>query len=558
MGSKTFFGRRKNHIRPPTSNSSSRNSSIPQSNSSSPSGSNSNSDMNMKGGSTNQAGAGSSRQRPSLPFMGRRNSPSGGFVGSAASTRSSDSFSLDAHNVVNVSISSNSSGSRSTNSNNKSKNNGGNMDVDIIKGAEILRRQLSHDNHNSRDEYDWSPWRREQETSKASNNNNNTGNTTYNYGGDTNDDIFDDIDEEEDRRNQGPGYLPTQWLSGLSSSSSSVSKTRLNGINTNSSNNRRRIDTPSLNSHNLNDDRNDTSETSTLDFLANLHVHDNDHGDMNIVQYHDGDEDAYEVESSTSHVVPRVTSASEPFSRMISPSSYIYGELYDNDEGFRHAVSAGNLWQSLSSQHVKFPALWWDGSSEPTRGPTMGSVQKFLWTYLGRHRVQGDRKLNSLIGNRGSSGRLLLHLVVRDVITGETIEDIACGCYHPNARGVRTTQNASPQLESCRDIWIAHRRRHRSSNGDSTIESLLKHQLREQNERRRANGGTAMSMDTPLGNPNQRIHNGNMKDVFGSKPPLFTVFVDESDLFELFQSCLDGSTPASVVLLRRYLRYRIG
>lgn len=260
------------------------------------------------------------------------------------------------------------------------------------------------------------------------------------------------------------------------------------------------MDNPGLNSrpsysYDLSDDRNDSGETSTLDFLANLHVHDNDHGDMNIVRYYnnddDADADAYEVESN-SGVVPRVTSASEPFSRMISPSSYIYGDLY-NDEGFRHAVSAGNLWQSLCSQHVRFPALWWDGSDQPNRGPTMGTTQKLPWTYLGRHRVQGDRKLNSLIGNRGSSGRLLLHLIVRDVITGDTIEDITCGCYHPNARGVRTTPNASPQLEACRDIWIAHRR-HRGKD-DSTIESLLKYQLRDQNERRRANGGTAMSME---------------------------------------------------------------
>lgn len=314
------------------------------------------------------------------------------------------------------------------------------------------------------------------------------------------------------------------------------------------------------------DHNSDEAETSTLDFLASLHVHDNENGDMNIVGYYD---DTYDEESSasTDGALQRVTFASEPFSRMISPSSYIYGELF-KDEGFRHAVSAGNLWQSLCSQHMRFPALWWDGTPEPTRGPTMGTTEKFEWTYLGRHRVQGDRKLNSLIGNRGSSGRLLLHLIVRDAVTGETIEDIASGCFHPNARGVRTTDKANPQLESCRDIWIAHRRHRRSSGtcsrehdgsqNESTIESLLKYQLREQNKKRRANGGTAMSMDTPLGNPNQKIHNGNLKNVFGSKPPLFTVFVDESELFELFQSCLDGSTPASVVLLRRYLRYRIG
>eukprot|EP00536_Pseudo-nitzschia_multiseries_P004533 jgi/Psemu1/323515/estExt_fgenesh1_pg.C_750027 len=260
-----------------------------------------------------------------------------------------------------------------------------------------------------------------------------------------------------------------------------------------------------------------------------------------------------------------VTAAAAPYENMVSPRSPEHDRLLE-DPAYRHALRAGTLWQSLCSQHVRFPATWWDGK-EPA-GPPLGCARKFPWSYLGRHRVQADCKLNVLIGNRGSSGRILLHLVVRDVVSGEPIEDIACGCYHPNARGVRRTKDYDPRAEDCRDVWIAHRRRsHKKAathddddDGDeddkddeysqTTIESILRHQNK---------GRVDVSPLGPHGgNSRSSVTNQNLKAVFGSKPPVYTVFCLESELYELFQSRLDGSIPASVALLRHYLRYRIG
>jgi hypothetical protein len=270
--------------------------------------------------------------------------------------------------------------------------------------------------------------------------------------------------------------------------------------------------------------------------------------------------------SATSSAAFRVTNAAVPFEKMIPPRSSFFDELRLKSPSYRHALNAGLLWQSLASQHVRFSGLWWDGE-EPAR-PPFGSSKKKPWAYLGRHRVQGDYKLNSLIGNRGSSGRILLHLVVRDVVSLEPIEDICCGCFHPNARGIRTTKEYNPRSEDCRDVWIAHRRRAQEkrllvqeddSDADSdtdsddeyaftTIESLLRHQNKNRVD------------PSPLGAQGGKsaVSNDNIKFVFGSKPPVYTVFVLESDLYELFQNKLDGSIPASVVLLRHYLKYRIG
>jgi hypothetical protein len=357
----------------------------------------------------------------------------------------------------------------------------------------------------------------------------------------------------------------------------------------------------------------DALETSTLDFLANLHVEEeelnlifnsfeeeqqelcaqsNRHSSLSSAVHHRHQKSSRTTSgcgsgnimtsllcnkmcnkkssspsTTTAVAVPafHVTTAATPFEKMIPPRSSFFDEL-QKDPAYRHALKAGLLWQSLASQHVRFSALWYDGQ-EPAC-PPFGSSKKKPWAYLGRHRVQGDYKLNSLIGNRGSSGRILLHLVVRDVVSLEPIEDICCGCFHPNARGIRTTKDYNPRSEDCRDVWIAHRRRAKEkrllvqeddSDADSdtdsddeyaftTIESLLRHQNKNRVD------------PSPLGAQGGKsaVSNDNLKFVFGSKPPVYTVFVLESDLYELFQKKLDGSIPASVVLLRHYLKYRIG
>lgn len=303
------------------------------------------------------------------------------------------------------------------------------------------------------------------------------------------------------------------------------------------------------------DDEEEELETSTLDYIASMYPQKEDPKTAGTdrrsntpVQILSSRPRSSTQETSRSDRLlqsPRITEAATPFERMIAPSSYFYDELM-RDPAYQHAAEAGILWQSLCSQHVRFPALWYD-STEPA-SPPLGTAEKQSWRYLGRHRVKADRKLNSLIGNRGSSGRILLHLVVRDDVTCETIEDISCGVFHPNARGVRTSESYDPQVEDCRDVWIGHRRRFQ---GEAL--SLLEASLKRQNKNR--------VFASPLGGPKSSstdIRNSNLKAVFGEKPPLFTVMVTESEIFELLRGEGKCGSPMSVILLRRYLRYRIG
>jgi hypothetical protein len=319
---------------------------------------------------------------------------------------------------------------------------------------------------------------------------------------------------------------------------------------------------------NVQDDE-EVLETSTLDYLANLYVEE----DLQAGRSHDTDKKVSSTvqvpqqqptqrrpgPSETPHAKPskpsRQVASPGPF-HLVPPSSHLYEDLL-RDPAYQHALQAGTLWQSLCSQHVRFPAHWWDGLEG---GPPLGTPEKFPWRYLSRHRVKNDQKLNALIGNRGSSGRLLMHLVVRDKTTGEPLEDICCGVYHPNARGVRTTPEFDPRIEDCRDIWIAHRRRYnvpkqRGGAGGASM-SMIESWLFKQNKNR--------VFASPLGagiegqSSTYDVHNRNLKAVFGEKPPLFTVFVNESELLELFKDGKAARSPASVILLRRYLRRRVG
>lgn len=254
----------------------------------------------------------------------------------------------------------------------------------------------------------------------------------------------------------------------------------------------------------------------------------------------------------TNHALPKVTAAAAPFEKMIAPSSYLYGELL-KDAGYRHALQAGTLWQSLCSQHVHFPALWYDGE-EPAR-PPMGcsrkgvSHQHSMWKYFGRHRVQGDLKLNRLIGNRGSSGRLLLHIVVTSPTTGGAVADVCVGCFHPNARGVRLLAHHDEAIEHCRDVWTGYRHRDTpTTQRKSRMEELLQHY----------NKGLVDT--TPLGGAGSRqakslvLDNQNLKAVLGARSPLFTLFVPEDELYDVLQRNVNARCPASIVLMRQYLR----
>ena len=221
---------------------------------------------------------------------------------------------------------------------------------------------------------------------------------------------------------------------------------------------------------------------------------------------------------------------------ILSPLSPAYEKL-SNDPAFWHACNAGVLWQSLVSQHVKMPSSWWNAD----RRPLLGSEGKRPWNYIGRHRVEGNNVLNEFVHNRGSAGRILLHIVVQDLVTLEPVQDIAIGCFHPSARGIRRTTAFDPDLEQCRDVWIGLRQR--KDEEESVMEALL----------RKGNGNRPVD-SSPLGSKYE-VTNNNMRSVFGEQPPIQTMYIRESDLFETLSGLMgEGSLPPALLVMQEYLR----
>ena len=148
--------------------------------------------------------------------------------------------------------------------------------------------------------------------------------------------------------------------------------------------------------------------------------------------------------------------------RGVSPMSMNYSKLV-RDPAYRHALSAGTLWQTLTSQHVRFPGHWWDGDRSPPMGmleDAYGNGKSFCsWQYVSRNRVYSDPLLKKRVRNRASPGRILLHVIVRDLMTLLPVQDIAIGCFHPNARGIRRKEEPDPRDEDCREVWMAVRKR---------------------------------------------------------------------------------------------------
>jgi hypothetical protein len=221
-----------------------------------------------------------------------------------------------------------------------------------------------------------------------------------------------------------------------------------------------------------------------------------------------------------------------------SRSSKMYDMLL-NDAAYRHAQSAGFLWQSLVGQHIKFPSSWWDGA----RSPPIGD-EKSVWIFYGRHTIAHNNVLNQLVRCRASAGRLLLHIIVLDVMSRAPMQDIAIGCFHPNSKCVRKSPSALKSLENSRDIWMGVRKR--TSHTVSAVDSLLYSQSSDETCSR-----------SPLG-PGQRITNNNVRTVFGEKPPLETIFMGDDELYERLASRLmaptfEGSIPPPLAILHEFV-----
>ena len=236
----------------------------------------------------------------------------------------------------------------------------------------------------------------------------------------------------------------------------------------------------------------------------------------------------------------------------ISPLSPQF-DMLSRDPAYNHARSAGYLWQTIVGQHVRFPYSWWDGA----RGPRMGLEHsrsekpdpKATWHYIARQKVRDHHVLNHLVPNRSSPGRLLLHVVIRDLMTWAPVEDIAIGVFHPSARGIRTTTRPDPQEQNCRAVWMAVRRRTAPTDSLSVLDPLL------------TRGETLEEIATasPLGH-RKKVTNTNMRAVFGEAPPVHTIFILESELYEKLMLAIDidpeSARSPALLLLQEFLSVR--
>jgi hypothetical protein len=223
-------------------------------------------------------------------------------------------------------------------------------------------------------------------------------------------------------------------------------------------------------------------------------------------------------------------------SNVVSPLSVEYKSLVQND-AYRHAMSAGYLWQCLVGQHVRFPDTWWKGA----RAPPMGMDGPYRWMYIARHRVQSNLSFNNLVRRRNSSGRLVLHIIVRDLVTWKPVQDIVIGCFHSNARGVRDTEQALPKYEDCREIWMAIRKR---CDDVSVVDCLLTEGERLEQ----------CARESPLMGSRRHVTNVNIRVIFGDDPPKRTVFILESELYErlVVAAELPNKRPPALILLQEF------
>lgn len=238
-------------------------------------------------------------------------------------------------------------------------------------------------------------------------------------------------------------------------------------------------------------------------------------------------DDSDDEDDSSSSFLPRqlqpVRTSPALSPRILSPMTETYSKLA-RDPAYRHAQRAGLLWQTLASQHVRFPGHWWDGA----RSPQMGMLEDYYgngkahcdWKYIARHRVYSNPQLKKLVRNRASPGRLLVHIIVRDLMTHLPVQDIAIGCFHPNARGVRKTEEPDPREEDCRIVWMAVRKRSEDGAVSAVDRYLTRGSFFEEMEEK-----------SPLsGKP--RVSNQNMRAVYGERPPVQTLIMLESELYE--------------------------
>mmetsp|Transcript_107 Transcript_107/g.251 ORF Transcript_107/g.251 Transcript_107/m.251 type:complete len:914 (-) Transcript_107:187-2928(-) len=221
-----------------------------------------------------------------------------------------------------------------------------------------------------------------------------------------------------------------------------------------------------------------------------------------------------------------------------SPQKYQEEEV---DEAMAHAQRAGPLWRSLVGNHVRFPSRW--DSLLPSTSPPIHSLnQKWSkWYYIARHRVKGDKRLNSRefgVRSRRTGGRVLMKLVVREMHSQQVCREIAIGCFHPNSKGVRKG-DPLPEADDVREVWMAVRwlmdvedfeppldLRREGNNYEGVVDNFL------MQKKTTLDYG---SMGSALGH-RKAVNNENVRAMFGDQPPMTTVDLHEDEVAEILKA----------------------
>jgi hypothetical protein len=211
------------------------------------------------------------------------------------------------------------------------------------------------------------------------------------------------------------------------------------------------------------------------------------------------------------------------------------------NDALSHARTSGSLWRSLVGNHVRFPSSW-----DTILPPTAPAIERpnlkwSKWHYPARHRVKGDRKLNSGeygVRNRRSGGRILMNILVREMHSPNVCREIAIGCFHPNAKGIRIG-DVIPEVEDVREVWMgvrwvipAHCSEPELDNDghEEDVECFIDGFLTQKRGML-----DYQTMGSPLGQ-RKAVNNENVRAVFGDQPPLTTVNLYEDELAEVIKA----------------------
>lgn len=217
-----------------------------------------------------------------------------------------------------------------------------------------------------------------------------------------------------------------------------------------------------------------------------------------------------------------------------------FRHMIQNDEALAHAQRAGNLWRALVGNHVRFPSKWETilGSSKP---PIPSHLEWSKWYYVARHRVKGDKRLNSRelgVRSRRSGGRILLRLVVKEMHSQNICREIVVGCFHPSSKGIRRG-DPKPADEDVREVYMAVRWTMYEADEEPRLdlgeeyddyEGVVDNFLMQR--RTYLNYST---MGSPLGH-RKAVKNENVKAVFGDQPPSASIELHEDEFAEILKS----------------------